>query len=321
MKVVVTGASGFLGSWICRILSGKHEVFALMREDSSEFRIKDIKPLTRLHICPNSWEKTLRELQPDAIIACHWSGVGNEDRNNASQFGNLRVFTEIAKYAADSNIFAFIGLGSQAELGPVNGPILETAIDNPTTEYGKAKVQLRLDLEKLFSNSSTRFAWARVFSTYGPLDSDGWLIPMVILRLLQNEEVNLTAGTQEWSFLHGIDAAFAIETILNTTSMNGIVHVANPETQNIRNAVTDIASQLGKVSLLKFGTIPFREDQVVSMIPICSKLVSAGWAPQVRFEQGISELISWMRGGNTFSWKDHEMKSKSISIPPRLQIR
>jgi len=139
--------------------------------------------------------------------------------------------------------------------------------------------------------------------------------------LLQNQEVDLTAGTQEWSFLHGIDAAFAIETMIRIESLKGIVHVANPVTQNVRSAVTEIARQVGNNSLLKFGAVPFREDQVVSMMPSCNKLLSAGWTPQVEFQQGVSELISWMRGSKSFSWIDNQMNLKSISIPPRPQIQ
>lgn len=320
MKVVVTGASGFLGSWICRMLSTDQDVYALMRQDSDAFRLTDIERLTKLHNDPLSWPSVIKEIEPEVIVACHWSGVRNQDRNNVNQFENVKVMTEIAKYAADSKIHAFIGLGSQAELGPVSGPISENATDNPTTEYGKAKVEVRSELEAIFLNSSTRFAWARIFSTYGPLDSDTWLIPSVILGLLRNEDVALTAGTQEWSFLHAVDAAYAIETIIKTDSINGIVHVGNPKTQSIRSAVISVATQLDKLSLLRFGAIPFRDDQVVSLMPMCKKLESAGWTPQIEFEEGVSGLISWIRGGNNFSWTDNQMNLRSVVIPTRLQI-
>jgi len=321
MKVVVTGASGFLGSWICRILSKNYQVFAIMREDSDDFRVKNIESLAVLKICPTDWQRTISELEPDVIVACHWSGVGNQERNSPGQLSNVNLMVELAEYATRFNLSTFIGLGSQAELGPVPGPILENAGDNPTTTYGEAKVLVRSELERIFLGSSTRFSWVRVFSTYGPLDSDSWLIPNTISKLLKDEKVELTEGTQKWSFLHVIDAAFAIEKIIEEDSIAGVVHLGNPITQEIRDAVISIASQLDKISLLEFGAIPFRDDQVVSMMPICTKLASVGWSPQVNFDEGVSELISWMRGSDTFSWTDNQLNRKSISIPARPQTQ
>jgi len=321
MRVAVTGASGFLGSWICRILSESHQVFAIMREDSDGFRVKDIEKLKTSKVCPTSWRGAISEFKPDVIVACHWSGVGNQDRNNPNQFDNLNLMIELANYATKSKLSAFIALGSQAELGPVSGPILENMADNPTTVYGEAKVSVRSELERIFLNSPTRFLWARIFSTYGPLDSDSWLIPSVISKLLKDEKVELTPGTQRWSFLHAIDAAFAIQKVIDEESISGIVHLGNPTTLEVRDAVNYIANQLDKISLLEFGAIPFRNDQVVSMMPVCTKLESVSWYPQVNFEEGVSELISWMRGSNTFSWTDNHLNRKSISIPARPQIQ
>ena len=321
MRVVVTGASGFLGSWICRILSESHQVFAIMREDSDGFRVDDIEKLKTSKICPTSWRGAISEFEPDVIVACHWSGVGNQDRNSPNQFDNLNLMIELASYAIESKLTAFIALGSQAELGPVPGPILENMSDNPTTVYGEAKVRVRSELERIFLDSPTRFLWARIFSTYGPLDSDSWLIPSVISKLLKGEKVELTPGTQRWSFLHAIDAAFAIRKVIDEESISGIVHLGNPTTLEVRDAVNYIANQLDKISLLEFGAIPFRDDQVVSMMPVCTKLESVGWFPQVHFEEGVSELISWMRGSNTFSWTDNHLNRKSIFIPARPQIQ
>ena len=293
MRVVVTGASGFLGSWICRVLANKHEVVALVRPTSDTYRLSGIHNLEIAPVENSKWASFIATEKPDALILTDWWGVGNHDRNDEHQFDNIERMENLTKAAKDAGIGILIGVGSQAELGPVSDGITEDLPDNPTTKYGSAKVAARKAMEEILKGSPTRFAWMRIFSTYGPSDTDTWLIPQLIDTLTKGEVMELTKGEQEWSYLHAFDLARAFQAVLEHQSISGIVNVGNPHTVNLKDAIGVIAHQLGAEGLLNFGALPYRPDQVMKLEPACESLSAIGWKPVVSFADGIKQTIQW----------------------------
>jgi nucleoside-diphosphate-sugar epimerase len=294
MRVVVTGSSGFLGSWICRVFASSHEVIALVRPTSDLFRLSGVKNLTVMAINSEQWPSYISESKPDALILADWWGVGNKERNDFRQYDNIIRMCEMANAAKAAEVATVLGVGSQAELGPVSNVITENLPDQPTTKYGFAKAEARLKLHNIFKNSTTRFVWMRIFSTYGPLDTGNWLIPQTVDSLQLGQTMKLTKGEQEWSYLHAFDLARGFQVALESTSVEGIVNVGNPETINLKEAVLEISKNLNAQNLLEFGAVEYRPDQVMKLKPICEKLTEAGWKPQISFQNGISQTISWL---------------------------
>ena len=296
MKIIVTGASGFLGSWICRVLALNHEVIALVRPTSEVYRLSGIKKIGVIPRETNQWPEFIGQAKPDVLILAGWWGVGNQDRNEERQFENIEAMKELAVTARESGVKTVIGVGSQAELGPIENTITEDLPDNPTTKYGMAKVQAREALEEIFKDSKTRFAWMRIFSTYGPLDTGAWLIPQTVDSLSQGKAMDLTKGEQEWSYLHAYDLARAFETVVDNPSAAGTVNVGNPKTIILKDALIKIAQILGVKKLLNFGAVAYREDQVMKLQPACETLISIGWKPIVTFDSGVAQTIAWLKG-------------------------
>lgn len=294
MKVLISGASGFLGSWISRVLAETHEVVALVRESSDISYIPEL-PTLRIHReQTSSWPKFIVNQSPDVLIMNDWFGVGNAFRNSRSQFDNLHRIKLLALAAKSVNVQTVIGVGSQAELGPITSQISELALDNPTTLYGEAKVSARTILSEVFLGTETRLLWMRIFSTYGPIDQGRWLIPDLVDTLTKSQTMPMTKGEQEWSYLHAYDLASAFSKVIEDTNISGVVNVGNPSTIVIRDAALKIANILGKASLLEFGAIPYRNDQVMKLHPLCEKLTEAGWYPQISFDEGIRQTIEWL---------------------------
>jgi len=296
MKIVVTGASGFLGSWICRVLALNHEVIALVRPTSEVYRLSGIRKVSVVPRETPQWSEFIAEAKPDVLILAGWWGVGNQDRNEERQFENIETMKQLAFAARESGAKTVIGVGSQAELGPVENSITEDLPDNPTTKYGMAKAQARLALEEIFKESETRFVWMRIFSTYGPLDTGAWLIPQTVDSLSRGKSMDLTLGEQEWSYLHAYDLARAFEAVTENSSIAGVVNVGNPQTIILKDAVTKIAQIVGAEKLLNFGAVAYREDQVMKLQPVCETLTSNGWKPAVSFDSGVTQTIAWLKG-------------------------
>ena len=99
MKILVSGGTGFLGSWICRELSKAHDVRVLTRQDSNSWRISDIAKIGLFVGDIDGWKTYLKDFSPDVLLLFGWNGVGNRDRNSNIQRQNLSWISEIASVA------------------------------------------------------------------------------------------------------------------------------------------------------------------------------------------------------------------------------
>lgn len=292
MKIIVTGATGFLGSWVCRILQIHHSVTALVRDESMGWRLSGIPGIRIIEARIEDWHYEINSLGPDAYISMDWWGVEGRYRNDSRQICNVeRTFKLLEKL---DPIPLVIGTGSQAELGAVTELISESQQDAPTTDYGRAKVEARNLFAQYSATTNSRFAWARVFSTYGPLDSNNWLIPSTMQALSDGVEMPLTLGEQEWSFLHANDLGEAFRVIIEKSELSGVINVGNPETVKLREVTKLIAELVGSPEMLKFGAIPYRENQVMRLAPICESLTKVGWRPVVSLQNGLKNLCQWL---------------------------
>jgi UDP-glucose 4-epimerase len=318
MKVFITGASGFLGSWICRVLASDHQVFGFVRETSELSRISDLKNVEIFRMNSNLWASCIAELRPDVLILNHWSGVNNQNRNDPDQVKNVVSIQKMADAAVIAGVKTVIGVGSQAELGPVQSIISEIDMDNPTTAYGRAKVKTRFAIEELIKDSEARFIWMRIFSTYGPLDEGTWLIPNIVDSLVNNREMGLTKGEQQWSYLHAYDLASAFRTVIEKPGLKGVVNVGNPYTISIHEVASIIGEILEKKELLRFGALDYRSDQVMRLEPLCETLTNAGWCPQISFDEGIRQTIDWLQKKPLKSLQTLDGKTLDFKLPSRL---
>ncbi len=290
MKIVVTGSNGFLGAWSSHLLSLESEVFCLTRPESDLSRLKD-NPNLNIHQVPfESWAKQINLFKPDAIIFHHWNGVSGLSRNDKTQMLNTHSNRQLLNsIEVDCHL---IGVGSQAELGPVSGRIEESQEDNPTTEYGRAKVASR----KIFFDDSVNLGrkvnWVRIFSTYGPTDNPNWFIPSMIEKFKLNEEFNMTKGEQNWSYLHAYDAARAFRRIVLSKPESKIINLGNSRTVRLIEIAKRIAQKMKKDDLLKLGTVAYRPDQVMELTPVCETLSNLNWEPTIEMDEGLDQVIN-----------------------------
>jgi nucleoside-diphosphate-sugar epimerase len=312
MKVAISGANGFLGSWICRVLSEDHQVVGLVRPGAKKRKLHGIRNIDIKILEESHFNKVISEISPDVVILCDWWGVGSEFRNDDFQFTNIERIRK--RISSLKYVPTVIGVGSQAEVGPKSNVIGENELDSPTTKYGLAKVEARKVIESTL-DSKVRFVWGRIFSTYGPLDSETWFIPDTIRKLLSNQSVALTKGEQEWSFLHAYDLGRAFKSIIENNQIVGTVNIGHPETKTIFQVATFIGDLLDKRKLLDFGRVPYREDQVMRLAPATESLSRFGWTPKIKLETGIAHLISWMTAVDAVGLNTIDNQAINLSLP------
>jgi UDP-glucose 4-epimerase len=298
MRIFMTGATGFLGSYLtAHLVRRGHAVAILMRQGSDPWRIAEVLPeitilygsLDALH----DLRERLVEFRPEAVVHLAWRGVYNFDRNNPLQARNIVDSVELTALSAELGAAVFVGAGSQAEYGPYARPIREDDVAHPTTLYGKAKLAAHDMSAQIAEQRGLRFVWLRIFSAYGPKDAPNWLIPKMITTLREGRRMALTRCEQLWGFLHARDAAAAFRIVLEDTTARGIYNVGSPQAPPLRETVLLLRELVNARAELGFGDVPYRPDQVMSLKADVQRLSAHGWSPEVPLETGLRETVQW----------------------------
>ncbi len=300
MRIFVTGASGFIGSFVCRALAAAgHEVAALSR-DPSPWRLRDIPgalSIVRGDLEGSAaWVDAIRTFAPDAVAHVAWRGVAGGDRNAVEQVDNIGWTAQLVERAHGAGARVFLGLGSQAEHGPRSAVIGPSDATEPTTLYGEAKLAAGRIAAKLAAAHGMRFVWMRVFSTYGPTDHPHWMIPSLIRSLLRRQRPALTPGDQSWDFLHVADAARAIGLALESPRAEGVYALGSGHAPSLRSTIEMIRDEVDPRLPLGFGDVPYRPDQVMRLQADVTRLRrDLDWAPEIGLRAGLAETVAWYR--------------------------
>lgn len=295
-RTAILGAGGFLGSWLTReLLVSGHAVLAVTRPGGSEWRLAGLACARAAADLADTdalrW--LLREFRPQSIVNMAWSGVANAHHDDPAQAGNVAKTVRLVALAAELRLSCFVGVGSQAEYGPQNRILRECDELRPTTHYGRAKADAGREAARLCADSGMRFAWLRVFSTYGAMDNGKWLIPMAISRLLHGKPVPLTGCEQRWSFLHASDAAAAFRAVVEHDKANGMFNLGHPEAPSLKETLIRLRDLIDTHGILDFGRLPYGPNQVMLLQPDVHRLHRLGWQPKVELDAGLRETVRW----------------------------
>ena len=296
-SAVITGPTGAIGSALCRLLleSGVR-VYAVCRPESK--RVKNLPQGVTVIPCDLSRFSELSglaDIKADAFFHFGWADTVGSGRNDMySQNLNIKYALDAVHAAKGLGCKVFIGSGSQAEFGRVDGTITSDTPCYPENGYGMAKLcagqMCRVECEKLGMD----FIWTRILSVYGPYDGENSMISSVIKKLLSGEKPSLTSGEQMWDYIYSEDAAKALY-LLAEKGISGKTYIlAGGKSKKLREYVEILRDSICKDLPLGFGE--FNAVNPVSLQADISDLTNdTGFVPETDFKTGIAKTIDYIK--------------------------
>jgi UDP-glucose 4-epimerase len=301
--VLVTGATGFLGTHLCRALAAAGaRVHALRRHPGGDTRL----PVPGIHWHPGemtdpaSNRRAAGAPRPEVVfhLAAYGTAYGQQDEEAAFRVnveGSLHLFRALEGISA-----RLVAVGSSAEYGRAQGLLREDRACHPTWFYPATKNAAVVLLSTLGRQHGREVVTLRPFGPYGPADNPDRVIPHTLAALLAGREVPLTAGEQVRDFTHVDDcvAAFLAAATRQLPGNGGIYNVGSGRGVRIRDLALALAHAVGPdaAERLRFGAQPYRESEPWEVVgDIAAARADLGYEPRVPLAEGIARTLEEYR--------------------------
>lgn len=299
---VVTGPTGAIGIALCeKLLRENVTVYAVCRPGSA--RIKDLPKAEALHVveCDAKELATLPQkmegIPVDAFFHFAWAHTIGQGRNDMpAQIENIQSTIDAVRAAKALGCQVFLGAGSQAEYGRVEGLLKSDTPAFPENGYGMAKLcagqMSRVEAKAL----GIDHVWVRILSVYGPYDGPMTMISGTIRKLLAGEKPALTAGVQRWDYLYAGDAADAFYLAACHGQSGAVYPLGSGQAMPLKDYIIQMRDAIDPALPLGLGEVPYGPLQVMHLQADISALqADTGFAPKTPFAEGIRKTVAWTK--------------------------
>jgi nucleoside-diphosphate-sugar epimerase len=286
-KILLTGATGFLGSHLLdSFISKGFEVAILKRSFSNSWRINHIISKIKYYdIDKISLDEVFESERPDTVIhtACRYgkNNISFSDILNT----NLFFSVELLQASINSQVSTFINT--------------DTLLPRDINYYSLSKAQFRDWM--ILKSDEIKVINIKLEYIYGPHDDENKFIPWLINKMLKSEErILLTEGMQKRDFIYITDVVDVFDIIMKNASRLKYCNsfdVGTNDFNTIKDLVIQISNRLQSrfnkliVDRLDFGALNYRNGEV--MIPKLDNraLFNLGWSPKVGLNEGIDLIL------------------------------
>lgn len=291
-KILILGGTGFIGYHLAKKSKLKGFIITCVSRNipSKEKIIPKIK-YKKLNL--ESY-KNLKKLKKNYDYIINASGYINNNSKLKYRAHNLKIVKNVFSYFKDSNLKAFVNIGSSAEYGGVSSPQIETLKCVPKTKYGLDKLKCTKFLIRAFKRFKFPSIIFRVYQVYGPLQDTNRLIPIAAKACFLNKEFHCSDENQVRDYIYIDDLIEAIMKSLNNKQAIGqIFNLGSGRKTSIKYIIYSVRKYFKKGTPI-FGKKKLRKDEnklILANITKAKKILK--WKPKILFKEGLVKTLKF----------------------------
>ena len=307
MNIVITGGSGFVGSYLCeKLINDGHEIIVvdnlltgsteninhLMHNENFSFIEHDVQN----HI----------EIENKVDYVLHFASAASPkaytehpvNTLKAGSVGTINTLGLAKKHAAEY----LLASTSEVYGDPLVSPQTEEYWGNvnPNGErsmYDEAKRFAEAAVATYSRSYDLKTKIVRIFNTYGPRMqlNDGRVVTNFIVQALKNENITIYGdGSQTRSFSYVEDTVAGIISLMNSSEYD-VFNIGNPNEMTVGQLAEKIVELTDSTSEIKYLELP-NDDPKQRKPDITKAKTKLNWEPKVNLEDGLTKTIKWVEG-------------------------
>ncbi|GGH64325.1 paratose synthase [Paenibacillus silvae] len=295
MNILLTGATGFVGSHVLEeLLDQGHKVSIITRSSSDLHRIQNrLDELEKVFNLNETDVESIFESQQVDVIIHTATSYGHNQRLSQQLNANVHYPIELlelgAKYQAEAfiNTDTFFGKDEHHSYAYLDS-------------YSKSKKFMDTMARSYAACHGIKYVNMRLEHVYGPRDQEHKFISFVMRSLLQETSLRLTPGEQRRDFIYVKDVAKAYLAVIdNLKDISGIAEfeVGRGFSVSVREFVELAYELTGSRTVLEFGSLSYRESEIMESYANHKNLQALGWKAETELSYGISSIIEIMDKG------------------------
>ena len=307
MNIVITGGSGFVGSYLCeKLINDGHEIIVvdnlltgsteninhLMHNENFSFIEHDVQN----HI----------EIENKVDYVLHFASAASPkaytehpvNTLKAGSVGTIKTLGLAKKHDAEY----LLASTSEVYGDPLISPQTEEYWGNvnPNGErsmYDEAKRFAEAAVATYSRSYDLKTKIVRIFNTYGPRMqlNDGRVVTNFIVQALKNENITIYGdGSQTRSFSYVEDTVAGIISLMNSSEYD-VFNIGNPNEMTVGQLAEKIIELTDSTSEIKYLELP-NDDPKQRKPDITKAKTKLNWEPKVNLEDGLTKTIKWVEG-------------------------
>jgi nucleoside-diphosphate-sugar epimerase/glycosyltransferase involved in cell wall biosynthesis len=300
--VLVTGASGFVGANLYKILATvRDDVYAVVNLDKG-WRLADVKDERVIAVDLNDFaasKNLVNSVAPQTVFDCVAYGAYSfEEDTNLIYQTNFQAIVNLVSLLAARPFAAYIHAGSSSEYGTNCAAPPEDSVCEPNSPYAVSKVALAGYLRFMGKQREFPCVNLRLYSVYGPLEDTSRLFPNLLRQALAGKLPPFVDARTSRDFIHVDDVCAAF--IMAAAKMHPGIYGENfnigtgikttiAELADVTRRIFDVAAQP------QFGTMEGRAWDLADWYADPRKAIAQlGWTPLIKLEDGLRSMADWV---------------------------
>jgi dTDP-glucose 4,6-dehydratase len=300
MKLLVTGAAGFIGSTYVRLVSDEHDVVVLDKLTYAGRR-ENLPHGTELVVGAIEDPALARDVMDGCDAVVNFAAESHVDRSIADQeaFARTHVIgtSVLLDAARELGVARYLQVSTDEVYGSIaEGSFTEESPLDPSSPYSATKAAGDLLVSAHAHTYGVEALICRGSNNYGPRQYPEKLIPLMVLNALHGDSLPVYGdGRQVRNWLYVEDFCRGIHTVLERGRPGEAYNVGGPDEMENIDVVRRILELTGQdESLIEHVTDRPGHDRRYSLSS--QKLSSElGWEPRVRFDEGLERTVRWYR--------------------------
>lgn len=257
MRVIVTGASGFLGRAIIDKICRQNpdiSITAIVRKESDASGIDEKADILYASFDDiDSLADSFNREEKKIMYHFAWQGVNGEDKRNIDvQLSNIEMAMKYIRLAKKINCDKILMAGTVAENA------IES-IENVSTVgaamfYAAAKTSTRMMAEVLSKSLGLSIVWMQIANVYGADNNTGNLISYTLKQLDKNQNADFGPAKQPYDFIHIDDLTEAMYRIGIMHTSESFYYIGSGKPRILQEYLRYIGEVYGKPELIRIGT-------------------------------------------------------------------